>query len=72
LTGKDNYRGFNNFSHANQWVENGINFLDSPDLLVQDGKYALMSATYFWTTAREKNKKNTQNQGLTVRSGGKF
>ena len=57
LTGKDNYRGFNNFSHANQWVENDINFLDSPDLLVQDGKYALMSATYFWTTAREKNKK---------------
>ena len=57
LTGKDNYKGFNNFSHANQWVENDINFLDSPDLLVQDGKYALMSATYFWTTAREKNKK---------------
>ena len=57
LTGKDNYRGFNNFSHANQWIENDINFLDSPDLLVQDGKYALMSATYFWTTAREKNKK---------------
>ncbi len=57
LTGKDNYKGFNNFSHANQWVENDINFLDSPDLLVQDGKYALMSATYFWTTAREKTKK---------------
>ena len=57
LTGKDNYKGFNNFSHANQWVENDINFLDSPDLLVQDGKYALMSATYFWTTARKKNKK---------------
>ena len=57
LTGKDNYKGFNNFSHANQWAENDINFLDSPDLLVQDGKYALMSATYFWTTAREKNKK---------------
>ena len=57
LTGKDNYEGFNNYSHTNQWVDNDINFLDSPDLLVQDGKYALMSATYFWTSARGKTKK---------------
>ena len=57
LTGRDNYTRFNNYSHTNQWVDNDINFLDSPDLLVQDGKYALMSATYFWTSARGKTKK---------------
>ena len=57
LTGKDNYARFNNYSHKKFLVDKDIDLLKNPDLISQDGKYALISAAYFWTIERPKPKK---------------
>ena len=57
LTGKFNYKDFNKYAHNNYWLDEEVNFVNSPDLLISDGKYALVSAAYFWTIERPKPKK---------------
>ena len=57
LTGKDNYTSFNNYSHKKFLVDKDTDLLKNPDLISQDGKYALISAAYFWTIERPKPKK---------------
>ena len=57
LTGKFNYKDFNKYAHNNYWLDEEVNFVNSPDLLILDGKYALVSAAYFWTIERPKPKK---------------
>jgi len=57
LTGKFNYKHFNQYAHNNSWLDEEVNFIKSPDLLMLDGRYALISATYFWTIERPKPKK---------------
>lgn len=48
---------FNKYAHNNYWLDEEVNFVNSPDLLISDGKYALVSAAYFWTIERPKPKK---------------
>jgi len=46
LTGRANYRAFTK-SHETLWNE-GVDFEESPDLLVTEVKYAIRSAVSFW------------------------
>ena len=57
LTGKDNYARFNNYSHKKFLVDKDTDLLKNPDLISQDGKYALISAAYFWIIERSNPKK---------------
>ena len=57
LTGKFNYKDFNKYAHNNYWLDEEVNFVNSPDLLILDGKYALVSAAYFWIIERSNPKK---------------
>ena len=57
LTGKDNYTRFNNYSHKKFLVDKDTDLLKNPDLISQDGRYALISAAYFWIIERSNPKK---------------
>ncbi|PAF46261.1 hypothetical protein BKH41_09410 [Helicobacter sp. 12S02232-10] len=48
LTGRGNYEEFNTYAHKHKWVEESINFVENPDLLITNGRYALLSAVWFW------------------------
>ncbi|PAF46735.1 hypothetical protein BKH41_08645 [Helicobacter sp. 12S02232-10] len=48
LTGRGNYEKFNTYAHKHKWVEESINFVENPDLLITNGRYALLSAVWFW------------------------
>ena len=51
LTGRGNYQDFTNYAVTNGWV-NGIDFIKEPDKISTDGKFALMSAAFFWKSKK--------------------
>lgn len=48
LTGRNNYRNFTIRAREWEWIDNAIDFEVNPDLLFENGGYAIMSAAYFW------------------------
>ena len=48
LTFRNNYRDFTTRAREWGWIDNTIDFEVNPNLLFENGGYAIMSATYFW------------------------
>ncbi|WP_077388269.1 hypothetical protein [Helicobacter bilis] len=48
LTGRNNYRNFTIRAREWEWIDNAIDFEVNPNLLFENGGYAIMSAAYFW------------------------
>lgn len=48
LTGKDNYKNFTTKAREWGWIDDNIDFEKTPDLILQENKYLIMSAAYFW------------------------
>lgn len=48
LTFRNNYQNFTTRAREWEWIDNAIDFEVNPDLLFENGGYAIMSAAYFW------------------------
>jgi len=47
LTGKDNYSSFNTF-YKETYPDEKIDFIEKPDSIAQNSKYAIRSSLYYW------------------------
>ncbi len=48
LAGRSNYKDFTTKAKEWGWIDNVADFEAKPDLILQNGKYALLSAVWFW------------------------
>lgn len=48
LTGRTNYKNFTTKAREWGWIDDNIDFEKTPDLILQENKYLIMSAAYFW------------------------
>lgn len=48
LTGRDNYTKFDKYAKKQGWVATDDYFVNNPDSIATNGKYALLSGLYFW------------------------
>ena len=52
LTGRSNYKDFTTKAKEWGWIDNVADFEAKPDLILQNGKYALLSAVYYWNNKK--------------------
>ncbi len=48
LAGRSNYKDFTTKAKEWGWIDNVADFEAKPDLILQNGKYPLLSAVWFW------------------------
>ncbi|WP_334086530.1 hypothetical protein [Helicobacter typhlonius] len=50
LTGRDHYTKFSKYAKNKNWVDTFDYFVNNPDSITTNGKFALLSAVYFWNS----------------------
>ncbi|RDU61827.1 hypothetical protein CQA53_09750 [Helicobacter didelphidarum] len=65
LTGRDNYTRFGKYAKEQKWITTDNYFINNSDDIVKNGKYALLSAVWFW------NSKTYKQSNLIVSSWNK-
>ena len=66
LTGRSNYKDFTTKAKEWGWIDNVADFEAKPGLILQNGKFALLSAVYYWKknalySYADKDNGNTEN-----------
>ena len=65
LTGRSNYKDFTTKAKGWGWIDNVADFEAKLDLILQNGKFALLSAVYFWNSKELYKIADTQNENNT-------
>ncbi|GAB0173616.1 hypothetical protein NHP164001_16370 [Helicobacter trogontum] len=60
-----NYKDFTTKAKEWGWIDNVADFEAKPDLILQNGKFALLSAVYFWNSKELYKIADTQNENNT-------
>ena len=48
LTGREHYTKFSKYAKNKNWIDTDDYFVNNPDSITTDGKFALLSAVWFW------------------------
>lgn len=56
LTGREHYTKFSKYAKNKNWIDTDDYFVNNPDSITDNGKYALLSAVWFWNSQINKSR----------------
>ncbi|BAM32735.1 hypothetical protein HCBAA847_1505 [Helicobacter cinaedi CCUG 18818 = ATCC BAA-847] len=65
LTFKEHYERASIYAKKQGWIDTDNYFVNNPDSITTDGKFALLSAVYFWNSKELYKIADTQNENNT-------